>query len=341
MKRFLFLLLACIATIQLSAGAGFFNTLFGDGDHEFVCYSRIHRAYYLAIFGAVILLGVIAYSRYRIKKKTAEKLAIQNNIIEDQNKGILDSIRYASRMQEALKPETSVVNAILPESFFYLRPRDIVSGDFYFVDAATTDGKNKIVLAAIDCTGHGVPGAFLTFIGHNALRKAIELCGPVNPSKLLEIMNSEVKNTLGQKRSGNELNDGMEIGLCIYDPAAKTVEYAGAGMSLSVFRSGKFEEIKAAKCTVGSVQAHVTEAPPTHTIQLSAGDSFYLNSDGIADQFGGKDGKKFRRDQLRKVLAEIQPMKMQDQQKHVEAKMSAWMKGFEQTDDMLLIGVRV
>ena len=337
MKRFLFLILLCAFTIQLSAGAGFFNTLFGDGDHEFVCYSRIHRAYYLAIFGAVILLGIIAYSRYRIKKKTAEKLRIQNHIIEDQNKGILDSIRYASRMQEALKPEESIVNSILPESFFYLRPRDIVSGDFYFVD----DCKNKIVLAAIDCTGHGVPGAFLTFIGHNALRKAIETLGPGNPSELLEVMNKEVKNTLGQQRSGNELDDGMEIGLCIYDPLTKKVEYAGAGMPLSVFRSGKFEEVKAAKCTVGSVQAHVTEPPPTHTIQLAAGDSFYLNSDGIADQFGGKEGKKFRREQLRNVLAEIQPMKMNDQKKHIEEAMSSWMKGFEQTDDMLMIGVRV
>jgi serine phosphatase RsbU (regulator of sigma subunit) len=337
MKRFFFSIIACITTLHLSAGAGFFNTLFGNGDQEFVCYSRIHRNYYFAIFGAVIALGIIAYSRYRIKKKTAEKLEIQKNIIEDQNKGILDSIRYASRMQEALKPEASVVSSILPESFFYLRPRDIVSGDFYFVDNCN----NKIVLAAIDCTGHGVPGAFLTFIGHNALRKAIETLGPQNPSKLLEAMNAEVKNTLGQQRSGNELNDGMEIGLCVYDPATKKVEYAGAGMPLAVFRSGKYEEIKAAKCTVGSVQEHVKEAPPTHVIQLSDGDSFYLNSDGIADQFGGKDGKKFRREQLRNVLAEIQPMKMQDQKNKVEETLSAWMKGFEQTDDILLIGVRV
>lgn len=341
MKRFLLFTFSCIATIRLSAGAGFFNTLFGDGDHEFVCYTRIHRNYYLAIFGAVLVLGILIYSRYRIKKKAAEKLAIQNSIIEDQNKGILDSIRYASRMQEALKPEENAVKAVLPESFFYLRPRDIVSGDFYFVDAAAADGKNKVIVAAIDCTGHGVPGAFLTFIGHNALRKAIETNGAQNPSRLLETMNAEVKNTLGQQRSGNELNDGMEIGLCIFDPATKIVEYAGAGMPLSVFRSGKLEEIKAAKCTVGSVQDHVKEAPPTHTIQLATGDAFYLNSDGIADQFGGKEGKKFRREQLRNVLAEMQPMKMPDQQKHIEATMSTWMKGFEQTDDMLLIGVRV
>jgi serine phosphatase RsbU (regulator of sigma subunit) len=337
MKRFLFLILSCVATVQLSAGAGFYNTLFGDGDQEFVCYSRIHRNYYLAIFAAVIALGIIMYSRYRLKKKAAEKLEIQKNIIEDQNKNILDSIRYASRMQEALKPEGEVVSSILPESFFFLRPRDIVSGDFYFVEKS----ENKIVLAAIDCTGHGVPGAFLTFIGHNALRHAVETLGPENPSQLLDVMNEEVKKTLGQQRSGNELNDGMEIGLCVYDPATKKVSYAGAGIPLSVFRSGKYEEIKAAKCTVGSVQDHVTSAPPTHTIQLTEGDSFYIGSDGMVDQFGGTDGKKFRREQLRNVLAEIQPLKMAEQKSRLENTMSDWMKGFEQTDDMLLIGVRV
>jgi serine phosphatase RsbU (regulator of sigma subunit) len=337
MKRFLFLVFSLIATIRLSAGVGFFNTLFGSGDQEFVCYSRIHRNYYLAIFAAVIIIGIIFYSRYRIKKRTAEQLAIQKNIIEEQNKGILDSIRYASRMQEAIRPEEKTLSKILPESFFFLRPRDIVSGDFYFVE----ESGNKIVIAAIDCTGHGVPGAFLTFIGHNALRHAIETLGPVNPSRLLEAMNEEVKKTLGQERSGNELNDGMEVGLCVYDLTTKTVEYAGAGMPLAIFKSGKLEEIKAAKCTVGSVQSHVTEAPPTHKVQLNDGDSFYLNSDGIADQFGGRDGKKFRREQLRNVLTEIQPMKMEEQKNKVEEIISAWMEGFEQTDDMLLIGVRV
>ncbi len=337
MKRLLLSIFAFSFTLNLSAGVGFFNTLFGDGNQEFVCYSKIHRNYYLAIFAAVIGLGLIAFSRYLIKKKAAEKLLEQKNIIEDQNKDILDSIRYARRMQEALKPEEGMVKKFLPESFFYLRPRDIVSGDFYFVD--NCDG--KIILAAIDCTGHGVPGAFLTFIGHNALRKAIETVGPKNPSQLLEIMNKEVKNTLGQQRSGNELNDGMEVGLCIYDSSTRKMEFAGAGTPLSIIRNGTYEEIKAAKCTVGSVQEHVKESPPNHSIQLNSGDSFYLGSDGIPDQFGGSEGKKFRREQLRKMLGEIQTMKMDEQLNHLEETMSAWMKGHEQTDDMMLIGVRV
>jgi serine phosphatase RsbU (regulator of sigma subunit) len=337
MKRFLFSIFAFSITSQLFAGAGFLNTMFGDGDQQFICFSRIHRNYDLAIFAAVIALSIISYSRFRIKKKAAKKLQEHLGIIEDQNKSMLDSIRYASRMQDALKPEESEVKKVLSESFFYLKPRDIVSGDFYFVDAC----KGKIIIAAIDCTGHGVPGAFLTFIGHSALRKAIEMNGPQNPSQLLDIMNKEVKNTLGQQRSGNELNDGMEVGLCVYDPATKKIEFAGAGTPLSVFRNGLYEEIKATKCTIGSVQTHITEPPQTHLIQLSSGDSFYLGSDGIADQFGGSEGKKFRREQLRKILAEMQQLSMQEQLKKLEGTLEMWMKGFEQTDDMMLIGVRV
>jgi serine phosphatase RsbU (regulator of sigma subunit) len=337
MKQFFFSLAAFLYVYPLSAGAGFWQTLFGDGDHEFVCYSKIHRNYYLAIFGAVIIIALIAWNRYRLKKKNADLLEKKNQVIEEQNKDILDSIRYASRMQEAIRPPQEIIAGALPDSFFFLRPRDIVSGDFYFVDES--DG--KIVVAAIDCTGHGVPGAFLTFIGHNALRKAIETAGVKDPSRLLDLMNTEVKNTLGQQRSQNELNDGMEVGLCIYDRETRMLEYAGAGTPLSIFRDGKLEEIKPAKCTVGSVQEHVKEPPPTHRIELLPGDTFYLGSDGIADQFGGPEGKKFRREQLRKVIADMQPLKMPDQAKFIDQTLSDWMKGHAQTDDMLLIGVRV
>ncbi len=343
MKRLFFSLAAFLYVYPLSAGAGFWQTLFGDGNHEFVCYSKIHRNYYLAIFGAVIIIAIIAWNRYRLKKKNADLLEKKNQVIEEQNKDILDSIRYASRMQEAIRPPQETIAKNLPDSFFFLKPRDIVSGDFYFVDEI--DG--KVVVAAIDCTGHGVPGAFLTFIGHNALRKAIEVAGVKDPSRLLDLMNAEVKSTLGQQRSQNELNDGMEVGLCIFDPATRTLEYAGAGTPLTLFRSvdgdlsGKLEEIKPAKCTVGSVQDHVKEPPPTHTFTLLPGDTFYLGSDGIPDQFGGPEGKKFRREQLRKIITDMQPLKMPDQEKFIDRALADWMKDHAQTDDMLLIGVRV
>lgn len=337
MKRFLLPITALFLFSQKAyAGMGLWNTLFGDGDNEFVCYSRVHRNFFLAIFAGVLATGIIAWRLYRLKKKSAEQLAEQKTIIEEQNKDILDSIRYASRMQEAIKPDASVISSALPHSFFFLKPRDIVSGDFYFVDHC----RDKLIIAAMDCTGHGVPGAFLTFIGHNALRHAIEKTGSEHPSVLLDAMNREVKNTLGQQRPENELNDGMEVGLCVLDPKTGRLDYAGAGSALYLFRDDKLEEIKPAKCTVGSIQSHVTEAPPVHSFTLKPGDSFYLGSDGIPDQFGGPEGKKFRKEQLRNMLREINHLSPNEQLATVEETMSNWMRGHKQTDDMLLLGVR-
>jgi serine phosphatase RsbU (regulator of sigma subunit) len=335
--RVLITILAAGISRPLLAGAGFWNTLFGDGDHEFICYSRVHRNYYLAIFGAVIILGLVAYGRYRLKKKTAEELRRQKDVIEEQNKEILASIRYASRMQEAQKPDEDLVRKLIPQSFFLLRPRDIVSGDFYFVE----EWNGKVVIAAVDCTGHGVPGAFLTFIGNNALRHALEKITDGNPTRILDAMNSEVKKALGQERATNELNDGMEVGLCVFDPKNNSLEYAGAGAPLYIVRNGSLEEIRPAKCTVGSIQDHVKEPPQTHALKLAAGDTFYLCSDGIADQFGGKEGKKFRREQLKSMLAGIQSLSLDEQRSGVEKTITEWMGGFSQTDDMLLLGVRV
>lgn len=329
--------LLSVLTIQLSAGAGFFNTIFGDGDQQFVCYSKIHRNFYLGIFIAVLLLGFLAWSRYRLKKKTADELSKQKAIIEEQNKDILASIRYAKRLQEAMRPEPAFLNSILPQSFFFLKPRDIVSGDFYFIE----ESNGKTIIAAADCTGHGVPGAFLTFIGNYALRLALDAVGSDDPSKLLDRMNAEVKKALGQNREANELNDGMEVGLCVFDHRNSTLQYAGAGCPLYLIRNGKFEEVKPAKCTVGSIQQHVTEAPPVHTFSLRSGDSFYLSSDGIADQFGGADGKKFRREELRNLIRSIHPLSAAEQIAKVDKVICDWMKGYSQTDDMLLIGVRV
>lgn len=320
----------------LMAEGGVYGAFFGE-EQEFVCYPSVHRNFFLAIFAGAVVAGIFAWSRFRLKSKTARELANKNKVIEEQNKDILDSIRYASRLQQALEPEQSELKSMLPDSFFYLKPRDIVGGDFYFVERF----KDRVIIAAIDCTGHGVPGAFLTFIGHNALRNALEKTGSLNPSVVMDAMNREVKISLGQQRPQNELNDGMEVGLCIYDPAARTVDYAGAGTSLYHLQQGKIHEIKPAKCSVGSIQEHITQPPPTHRIVLQPGDSFYMSSDGIPDQFGGPEGKKFQKERMRKMLEEISPLPALEQRRSIAARMEEWMKDYSQTDDMLLIGVRV
>lgn len=322
--------------VVLMAKGGIYGAFFGE-EKEFACYPSVHRNFFLAIFGAVILAAIFAWSRLRLKSKTARELGKKNELIGQQNKDILDSIRYASRLQQALEPEKSALKEMLPESFFFLKPRDIVGGDFYFVEKF----RNKIVIAAIDCTGHGVPGAFLTFIGHNALRNALEKTQSENPTTLLDAMNSEVKKSLGQERPHNELNDGMEVGLCVFDAQANSLHYAGAGTALYHLQGGKVKEIKAAKCSVGSIQEHVKEAPPTHYIQLSKGDAFFMSSDGIQDQFGGPDGKKFQKERLRKMIEEFAAHPFDGWKEKMAQRVEDWMKGHAQTDDMMLIGVKV
>lgn len=336
MKKSVLFILYILLFLDSKAEGGITGAFFGE-ENEFVCYPSVHRNFFVVIFILVILAGIFAWSRFRIKSKSAKQLEQKNRVIEEQNKDILDSIRYASRLQKALEPEETERHGIFPDSFVYLKPRDIVGGDFYFIHEC--DGRK--IVAAIDCTGHGVPGAFLTFIGHNALRSALEKSKSLNPSQLLDLMNQEVKITLGQNRDVSELNDGMEIGLCVYDPQSRVVEYAGAGTPLYVFKSGVLEEIKAAKCTVGSIQSHVTEPPVSHSVQLKPGDSFFLASDGIADQFGGPDGKKFQKERLRKMLNEVGLIDFNRAAVMVDEKLQQWKGGAEQTDDMLLIGVKV
>jgi len=330
-----FLLAFSVLPIAMFAKGGIYGAFFGE-ETEFVCYPSVHRNFFLAIFAGVILAGIFAWSRFRLKSKTAKQLEEKNRVIEEQNKDMLDSIRYASRLQQALEPEKEEIEKILPGSFFYLRPRDIVGGDFYFVE----EHKGRVVIAAIDCTGHGVPGAFLTFIGHNALRNALEKTNSVDPSVIMDAMNSEVKKSLGQQRVHNELNDGMEVGLCIFDRGSREIAYAGAGTSLHVVSNGTLNEIKGAKCSVGSIQDHVKAPPPTHAVKLNAGDMFYMNSDGIQDQFGGPDGKKFQKERMKKMLEEISTRTPAEQRLAIESRVTEWMKGHHQTDDMLLVGVR-
>lgn len=332
----LFLLLFSLLPCFLFAEGGIMGAFFGE-ENEFVCYPSVHRNFFLAIFAGVVVAGVFAWSRFRLKSKTAKQLSEKNKVIEEQNKDILDSIRYASRLQQALEPESEELKKMLPDSFFFLKPKDIVGGDFYFVQ----EHKGKVVIAAIDCTGHGVPGAFLTFIGHNALRNALEKTQSLNPSVIMDAMNTEVKTSLGQQRPQNELNDGMEVGLCVYDAKEKSLNYAGAGVSLYQFTDGKVSELKGAKCSVGSIQAHVAEAPPSHSIVLKAGDAFYMSSDGIQDQFGGPDGKKFQKERMKKMLEEISSHNAAQQKSIIAERIGAWMKDHQQTDDMLLIGVKV
>ena len=313
-----------------------FNELFGDGEGQFVCYNRVHRNFYMAIFFSVAGLAVVGFSRYHIKKKAAHELEKKNAIIAEKNKDIMDSINYAKRIQSAILPVDDIVTNLFPDHFIVYKPKDIVSGDFYWVSKKN----NKTLIAAVDCTGHGVPGALLSMIGHNALNKAVNQDGLTDPSAILSAVHREVVSTLGQD-GRTDLKDGMDIALCAYDNDQRILEFAGAFNPVFIMRtSSELQEIKGDRHAIASAVAG-EKGFTKHVVQLNEGDMFYLLSDGFSDQFGGKDGKKFKVSRIKELFANIHKKPAPEQKAIIERTIEEWRGNLEQIDDVMVIGVRV
>ena len=337
------LLVLFLVLITLSAPAqeaehehNLYNELFGDGEGQFVCYNRVHRNFYLVIFFSVAGLAVVGFSRYHIKKKAARELEKKNAIIAEKNKDILDSINYAKRIQSAILPGKDVVEKLFPDHFILFKPKDIVSGDFYWVSG----NGNKSMIAAVDCTGHGVPGALLSMIGHNALNKTVNQEGLTKPDKVLSAIHREVISTLGQD-GRTDLKDGMDIALCTYHNDSGLLECAGAFNSVLIVRKDStLEEIKGDRHAIASAVAS-EKGFTLNSIQLQKGDVFYLLSDGFSDQFGGKDGKKFKISRIKELLLQIHNKPVSEQHRIIETTIEEWRGDLEQIDDVMVIGVRV
>jgi ligand-binding sensor domain-containing protein/serine phosphatase RsbU (regulator of sigma subunit) len=264
------------------------------------------------------------------------KLANQNLSIALHD--IKDSINYAERIQRAMLPVQEIIHQYLPHSFVFLRPRDVVSGDFYWFNHK--EGVDFLVAA--DCTGHGVPGAFMSMVGSSLLNEIVLTKGVKDPSVVLSQLNTGVQYALRQRE--NNTRDGMDMAFCAIDYAKKTVHYSGANRSLWIIRNQQgesvLEEIKPTKCAIGGF-TNEDQHFVSHTIQLNAGDSIYLHSDGFADQFGGPDGKKLMTKRFKEILISIQEVPMKIQGNFLSDSIDKWMAtGYEQVDDMLVIGVK-
>lgn len=310
--------------------------LSGSGDESIVCYKSAHRNVYFLITALIILIALIAIKLLLLNRRTTKILKKQNLIIEEKNKNITDSINYAKRLQNAILPSIELINKLLPEYFILYQPKDIVSGDFYWI----SHHDNKIIIAAIDCTGHGVPGALLSIVGHNAINQTVNESGITEPAKILDSMNTIIKNILNRDE-GRDIKDGMDMALCTYDKTTGRLEYAGANNPLYVVSEKKLSITKASKVTIGTIGEHSVDGPVNHSIQLKKGDCFYIFSDGYADQFGGPKNKKFKSSQLQKLLLSLTDFTMTDQKKLISEEFLKWKKNYEQVDDVLIIGVRV
>lgn len=280
-----------------------------------------------AIAGSLVLVVgslIFVFNRLRITKK-------QKLVIEEKNQEIMDSIIYAKRIQSAILPPAKVIKEYLQESFIFYKPKDIVAGDFYWLEHKN----GKVLFAAADCTGHGVPGAMVSVICNNGLNRSVREHGITSPGEILnktrEIVIEEFE------KSEEEVKDGMDIALCSLE--GNKLEYAGANNPLWIIRKGELIETKANKQPIG--QFDNPEPYATHSFELEKGDTIYIFSDGYVDQFGGEKGKKFKSPAFRELLLSVQGQSMEEQKKIIEDIFETWKGNLDQIDDVCVIGVRV
>lgn len=299
---------------------------------------RTNRIIYggLVVLLIIIIIAYLNYRNYRAKQRNNERLQMAYHIIEEKNHDILGSIRYAKRIQEAILPPPEMAQRILMNSFILFRPKDVVSGDFYWMEK-TKDG---CAFAVVDCTGHGVPGAFMSIIGHNALHRAVNEFKMDTAGSILDKMNELVEETLRQK-GNTEIRDGMDISLCVVKnkKGKKILEFAGANNSLYVLVEGAITELKANKQPIG---AYEKKTPfTTQTLEITGKETVYLFTDGYADQFGGEKGKKFMYRSFKELLVSIEGLPLSEQKKILDERIDSWKGNFEQIDDICVMGVKL
>lgn len=252
--------------------------------------------------------------------------------IEEKNKNITDSLNYAKRIQDAMLPDRKMLNSIFPDSFILFKPKDIVSGDFYWFGKIN----NKLLVAVADCTGHGVPGALMSMIGYNFLN--------ANASLTLKNSGADIMKNLDQQVAevfGGDHSDGMDMALCIIDRENKTLEYTGANRPLVALLGGQLEVFSGNKTGIGGRLSGAEKSYTSHEITYGSGDAFYIFSDGYADQFGGPSDRKIMRRNFLSLIENVASKSMKEQEKALNDYFVNWKGDTEQTDDVLVIGFKL
>ena len=294
----------------------------------------------VSIFALVLIAGFIFYGYFQ-KRKDNQILGAQKKEIEGQNKAITDSIRYAKRLQQAILPSSKLISQHIPEHFILFRPKDIVSGDFYWME----EKNGKIYLAVVDCTGHGVPGAMVSMVGNNGLNRYVLGSDLKHPAEILDHLSDYVEDTFRMEISQydnsihEKVKDGMDISLCMLDYNTKTIEFSGAYNSLLCISDGELTEIKADRQPVGAYQ---NRQPFTnHVHSLKSGAMYYLLTDGYLDQFGGPRNKKFTKRRFKELLLDIYDKPAAEQQQRLANALDEWQGETQQVDDISVMGIRV
>ena len=306
------------------------------------------RWWFFVLSFFAIIASIFSFIKYRTQKLIKEKQVLENKVTErtvelksanlnlnSAIEEIKDSINYAERIQSSILPNISVIKEHLPNGFILFKPRDVVSGDFYWFNKL--DG--NLFFATVDCTGHGVPGAFMSMIGNSLLNEIVLTKKIASPSAILSSLNKSIFKVLKQNTS--ESRDGMDMALCMIDPKKNTLTYAGANRELLLIRDGELLEYKPTKNAIGGFTDSNTLFKET-VIEIKPNDIFYMTTDGYADQFGGEKGKKLMTKNFKEFLISIHHLPMEEQHIQLDLKIKNWMGTIHaQVDDILIVGIKL
>ena len=294
----------------------------------------------LLIGSAILVIAALILYNLLRKRKMNDLLKVQNNEIKVQRQKILSSIDYARRIQRSILPSEETIKKLFPQSFVFFRPRDIVSGDFYWMKEVD----NKVLVAIADCTGHGVPGAFMSLIANSKLNKVVSEMGKKAPHEILHAVHFEIVNMLNQREAPYNAQDGMDISLCLIDKNTRTIEFSGANNSIMIV-GRDFQEIKAVPLSLGGVAYSKTydrnNPFKPETIRYEEGDILFMYTDGMLDQLGGSENRKFNKERFRNLLKQLYAMDLDRAVVTCDAFLSQWKMNNAQTDDILLFGTKL
>lgn len=262
--------------------------------------------------------------------------AIQNynkdRILKLQNKQIQSSIRYAERIQSAVLPSSNYLTELLPNHFIFYKPKDVVSGDFYWCRKED----NKIIIAVADCTGHGVPGAFMSLIGHQLLDRAVIDKKIYEPEKILESVNKAIRQVWNGERAS--IHEGMEMAICVIEKEKNKISFAGAKRPICIIQNNKPSHVKGDRVGIDGKQNAIYTK---HEFDLQPNTQIYLYSDGYQDQFGGRENRRFMSKNLRNLFLQIEKKSPQEQLEEVSSSFENWKRHYDQIDDVLVLGIKL
>jgi len=305
---------------------------------------NIQRNAFLIGFVLVLILAFFIFRGYR-QKQTANKLLEEKNslieyqkqLVEEKNNKISDSINYANRIQQAVLPSQALIKSFLPESFIFFKPKDIVSGDFYWF----SERKDKLLIAVADCTGHGVPGAFMSMIGNTLLNEIINVKNIVEPAQILNQLNNGIVSLLHQGEGSATQDDGMDITILSIDKANSEIEFAGANHFSYLVHQNQVQTLTGDIFSIGGMFGRSDINFTSKKIKVEKGSTIYLFTDGFVDQFGGEKNTKFLSSRFEQLLKSIQQHNLDEQHEKLIVSFDDWKGNNKQLDDILIVGIRL